>query len=168
MIKQLADRSNSDYAESVYSDILNRIHTEGPIYAPDFEQLAYLKIFHPNIFAKRESELLYLMGLFYKVEKPKNLFEEVYSIFASAIVDSTGKHFTPVQAEVYKFIQDNIFFSFSAPTSAGKSFLFRELISGAENDIVIVVPSRALIARIFKHSKINIEGRQVSSCFAIY
>jgi len=39
-----------------------------------------------------------------------------------------------------------VYFSFSAPTSAGKSFLFRELIKNENGDIVIVVPSRALIA----------------------
>ena len=37
-------------------------------------------------------------------------------------------------------------FSFSAPTSAGKSFLYQELIRDIDGDIVIVVPSRALLS----------------------
>lgn len=127
-------------------DIINRIHFNGPINVADFEKLALIKLFHPEIFATRESELLYLAGLFYKVCRPQNVLEEVYSIFADSIYEETGKKFTPVQADAYHKINTKQFFSFSAPTSAGKSFLFRELIIDATGDIVIVVPSRALIA----------------------
>ena len=41
-------------------------------------------------------------------------------------------------------------FSFSSPTSTGKSFIFRYLINFFEKDIVIVVPSRALINEYYK------------------
>lgn len=36
-------------------------------------------------------------------------------------------------------------FSFSAPTSTGKSFVFRHIITSSTKDIAVVVPSRALI-----------------------
>lgn len=88
----------------------------------------------------------FLMGLFYKVETPSNFLETVYSIFADSIKDVTNNDFTPVQADAYVNIKEKHFFSFSAPTSAGKSFLFKKLIVDTTGDIVIVVPSRALIA----------------------
>ena len=146
MIQQLAQAGNRDFATKLLSEILMRIHTQGPILAADFERLALIKHFYPEVFSKREKELLYLSGLFYKVGEPESMLEEVYSIFSDAITNETGRVFTPVQAAAYKSIKEKQFFSFSAPTSAGKSFLFRELITGASGDIVIVVPSRALIA----------------------
>lgn len=132
--------------EELMVSILGSIHTEGPIYPQVFETLAYLKKFHPKVFEKYESRLMHLMGLFYKTSEPVSLLEEVYSLYAETIKDETGRRFTPVQASAYKKIADKTYFSFSAPTSSGKSFLFRELILNAINDIVIVVPSRALIA----------------------
>jgi hypothetical protein len=146
MIQQIASKRNQEYAALLLNEIINRVHIDGPVRASDFEKLALIKMFHPNIFQNRESELLYLSGLFYKVNQPHNIIEEVYSIFADAIVTETGKRFTPVQADAYKNIHNKQFFSFSAPTSAGKSYLFRELITNTDGDIVIVVPSRALIA----------------------
>jgi len=146
MIAQIVGRESKQYVSELLDEIIRRMHIEGPVNAEDFEKLAYIKSFHPEIFRERESELLYIMGLFYKVDAPRNIFEEVYSIFADAIVAETGKRFTPVQADAYRNIHNKRLFSFSAPTSAGKSFLFRELITNTAGDIIIVVPSRALIA----------------------
>jgi len=87
--------------------------------------------------------------LFYKSEAPKSLIEEVYSIFADSITEETGRTFTPVQADAYDNILNRTYFSFSAPTSAGKSYLFREIIQETEGDIIIVVPSRALISEYY-------------------
>lgn len=146
MLQKIASSQDPDEIEALLNQILYRIHAEGPIYAEDFESLALIRLFHPKVFSKKETEILYLTGLFYKVNPPSCFVEEVYSIFANAIADETGRRFTPVQADAYRRIHSKLFFSFSAPTSAGKSFLFRELITNADNDIVIVVPSRALIA----------------------
>ena len=129
------------------------MHTDGPIYASDLELLALTKHFHPKLFSSYEKELIYIMGLFYKVSEPVSILEEVYAIYADAIKEKTGKSLTPVQADAYNQIEEKQFFSFSAPTSAGKSFLFRELISHATGDIVIVVPSRALIAEYLNSVK---------------
>ncbi|MDN4733279.1 hypothetical protein QYZ42_09360 [Vibrio parahaemolyticus] len=43
-------------------------------------------------------------------------------------------------------VEENRYTSISAPTSAGKSFSLRDYIFEQEEDSVIVVPSRALIA----------------------
>lgn len=50
-----------------------------------------------------------------------------------------------MQADILKQINSKQCFSFSAPTSTGKSFVFRNLITKSQKDIVVVVPSRALI-----------------------
>lgn len=126
--------------------IIDNFHKKGPTNPYLLEKLSYIKIFHPSIFNKYESQLMYVMGLFYKTTKPLSFLEEVYSIYSNAIKDYTGKNYTPMQADAYKNIRDKLYFSFSAPTSSGKSFLFRDLIKDTDGDIVIVVPSRALIS----------------------
>ena len=136
----------SEDTDSIISDILCRIHTDGPVYLEDMETLSYIKKFHNQVFSKYEKRLMSLLGLFYKTTEPANLIESVYAIYAQEIKDDTGRDFTPVQASAYKHIYEKKYFSFSAPTSSGKSYLFRELIQEARKDIVIVLPSRALIA----------------------
>ncbi|WBF66328.1 DEAD/DEAH box helicase [Desulfovibrio subterraneus] len=131
------------------SRIIATFHTEGPVARELLEQLAYYKKYHPEKFSKYEARLMNVMGLFYKTEPAKNILEEVYSIYAQAIIDDTGDKFTPVQADAFNRIMGNKYFSFSAPTSAGKSYLFRKLIQETMGDIVIIVPSRALISEYY-------------------
>jgi len=133
-------------AEEILLSIIKEIHSNGPISSNHFETLAYIKKFNPDVFGKHEQTLLYVLGLFYKLSTPENFMETVYSIYSDSIKDLTGHSFTPLQASAYTNIKDKRFFSFSAPTSAGKSHLFREMIKEADKDIVIIVPSRALIA----------------------
>lgn len=147
MIRSLIQ--NQEEALKAIHDALREIHAEGPVHPETFERLAYVKRFHGEQLKRYEATLVSLMGLFFKSNRPSSLVEEVYSIYSDSIKDETGHSFTPTQAHVYKEITSNKYFSFSAPTSAGKSFLFRELIRGATDDIVIVVPSRALIAEYY-------------------
>ncbi|WP_409306833.1 DEAD/DEAH box helicase [Pseudomonas putida] len=146
----LADLINGVNIENILKDALYEIHRDGPSNPLIFEKISYIKIFHKDIFEDYEGRFLSAMGLFYKTEEPRSIFEEVYEVFADSISDSLGKRFTPMQASAYNGIMDNRYFSFSAPTSAGKSFLFRELIEKTSNDIIIVVPSRALIAEYYE------------------
>lgn len=134
--------------EEIHSAIRS-IHLKGPSDPAIFEKLAYIKKFHSGILEKYEGKLISIMGLFYKSEQPESLLEEVYSIYSDSIKDSTGSRFTPVQASAYRYIKNERYFSFSAPTSAGKSYLFRELIKTTQGDIIIVVPSRALISEYY-------------------
>lgn len=160
-LRSLIDKilcSNPEQVRFRLNEIISRIHFNGPIYPADFESLALIKLFHPTLFAEKEKEILYLSGLFYKVDEPQNLLEEVYSIFADAIMNETGKSFTPIQADAYKHIRDKRYFSFSAPTSAGKSYLFREIITETSGDIVIVLPSRALIAEYLNAVKAMVDN----------
>lgn len=60
-------------------------------------------------------------------------------------------HFTPVQHNIYCMMKNSNFFSFSGPTSMGKSFLIREFIldvvinNKQVKGICIIVPTKALI-----------------------
>ena len=141
-----ADIIYNNNPEVLLSEIMLRIHSDGPIQQEDLETLSYIKYFHQDTFSLEEKKMMYLLGLFYKVDKPDDLLSLSYSIYSKAIVEEANQNFTPVQASIRNQILKNKYFSFSAPTSTGKSFLFRELILEQNNDIVIVVPSRALIA----------------------
>lgn len=148
MLKKIIE--GGPFVEETIRNALNEIHANGPVNPETFEKLAYIKKFHGDLLGKYEGTLIKIMGLFFKTDQPSNLFETVYSIYSDSIYKETGRFFTPVQASAYKQICERRYFSFSAPTSAGKSYLFRELIKDAKGDIVIVVPSRALIAEYFK------------------
>lgn len=139
-------KNNSKFAKTKLIETIESIHRTGPVNMSDLEVLSYIKHFHPKMFQEYEQQLLYVLGLFYKTSPPKTFIERVYAIYAESIEDNTSRKFTPMQASAYKKIRDKKFFSFSAPTSSGKSFLFRELIQEYNQDIVIVLPSRALIA----------------------
>lgn len=130
----------------VIREIISKIHYEGPVDGSSLETLAFIKDQHPDMLNADESTLLSTMGLFYKTGEPKNLFELVYSLFSASIVEVLGEKYTPIQSDAYVCIRDNAVFSFSAPTSTGKSYLFQQLIDGVEGDAIIVVPSRALLA----------------------
>lgn len=127
-------------------DILSELHKSGPINQELLEKCALIKYFKKDLFSKYESKLMYLLGLFYKVSEPKDLISFVYNMFNESIFEQTNNHYTPVQNSIYMDIKENKTYSFSAPTSAGKSYLLRKLISETEKDVVIIVPSRALIA----------------------
>ena len=85
------------------------------------------------------------MGLSYKKINSESLPEVVFGMYGKHIEDTLNHCYTPVQASIVKRIERNQCFSFSAPTSTGKSFVFRNIIQESEKDIVIIVPSRALI-----------------------
>lgn len=86
-------------------------------------------------------------GLFYKPlnTEAKNLKELILQDYREVISANLEGNYTPMQADLLTSIGRNNVFSFSAPTSTGKSYVFRRLIESSEHDVVIVVPSRTLI-----------------------
>lgn len=142
----LADVYNSELEIVDLTQLLVKLHREGPLHMEVLEFLAHMKLERPAQFTAIEKQLMYLLGMFYKTSEPITFLEEAYSLFSNTIEESTGHKYTPVQASIFKNIRDKKYYSFSAPTSAGKSHLFRDLISNESGDIVIVLPSRALIA----------------------
>jgi len=141
-----ADIIRSDTPGDMLAGLLGRLHDKGPVDSEDLETLAYLKRFHPAVFSLEENRLMYLLGLFHKTTDPNDILSFSYSAFQNAIREETGQRFTPVQASIRSNILKSRYFSFSAPTSSGKSYLLRDLIKNQVDDIVIVVPTRALIA----------------------
>ena len=85
------------------------------------------------------------MAVFYKNTNRDSLKDVIFGQYRKYIRDTYNKEYTPIQASVIKGIDANKCFSFSAPTSTGKSYVFMNKIQECQNDVVVVVPSRALI-----------------------
>lgn len=125
------------------------LYRNGPIDTQIMEELAYCKLYFPEIFSIYEQEILFSMGLFYKTGEPQTLLEKSLNIFKEEIKSTYGNYYTPDQSLMRKNISESLYYSFSAPTSSGKSHIFRNLICETENDIVVIVPSRALISEYY-------------------
>lgn len=156
----LEDLIRGENIRSTIEQAIGEFHSDGPVNPATLEKLSLIKKYNNDVFVEYESKLLSVMGLFYKLGDPNSLLEAVYENFGKAIEDQFGHKYTPMQACAYKSITSRLFYSFSAPTSTGKSHLFRELIKEHENDIVIVVPSRALIAEFYSEV-IKLVGKDV-------
>ncbi len=132
--------------ETLLGECLSRIQKSGPNDPKDFEMLALIKLFHVEAFKKYQARIVCSLGLFYKTDVPRDMLSLAYSIWKEAIREEHEEILTPLQCGIKNGINNHIYYSFSAPTSAGKSHLFRKLIEKATDDIVIIVPSRALIS----------------------
>jgi helicase len=150
----------SESPKNDLSLMLQKLHTEGPTSGDILEALSYFKEFHSDVFQEFEENIISALGIFYKLPTPNNVYSFLMSGFGNQHNTQYGEYLTPVQASIRRATESNQFTSFSAPTSAGKSYSIRELIASGEGDAVIVVPSRALIAeymdsiiRRFQHDK---------------
>lgn len=131
--------------DSIFQYVINRLYTKGAISTTDMEILSYLALYQKNRFETYKDAILNYMGLFYKQTKNSTLKDVVFAQYRKYIIDSFDNKYTPVQATIVKGISHNKCFSFSAPTSTGKSYVFMNEIQKCSNDVVVVVPSRALI-----------------------
>lgn len=122
-----------------------QLYCNGPVDTVILEILSYLKLFQKDYFTLHENEIVETMGLFYKNPRPETLQSAIFDMYRQHIKETFGEDYTPLQANILKHIQEKQFFSFSAPTSTGKSYVFRNLIKSSKNDVVVIVPSRALI-----------------------
>lgn len=150
----------NDAPAELLNRLLTEIHAEGPVRQESLEALAYIKKFHPQTMLTNESTLMYLLGLFYKTSTPNDLLSLSYQIYQSTIEEDTRSTLTPVQASITNKIAEHKFFSFSAPTSTGKSHVLRKLIFSTNNDIAIILPSRALISEYLITIRRLIEDRK--------
>lgn len=131
--------------ENIFGYILDRLFKYGPISVTDMEILSYLKLYQPDKFEKYKNIILNYMAVFYKTIEGTTLKEIVFRQYRKYLEETYHNKYTPVQANIIKGIEKNNCFSFSAPTSTGKSFVFMNKIMETTNDVVVVVPSRALI-----------------------
>lgn len=105
----------------------NCIFRDGPKDTLVLEILSYLKLFQPTFFEKFEDELIETMGLFFKNPSPDTLQGVVFDMYRQHIKEKYGEDYTPMQASILEQIEDKHHFSFSAPTSTGKSLILLPL-----------------------------------------
>ena len=106
--------------------------------------------------------MIYL-GLFYKkFDNPNSLQGCVQKMFLDCIKSHYGKTYTPVQSSILTNSEDKKIFSFSAPTSTGKSHVLFSIIQKSEHDVVVVVPSRALINEYYLRLCDEIQDKSVN------
>lgn len=140
---------NGDDISKIIQYVIHDIYENGPIDGASMEILCYLSIYQPQEFEKWKNRILKYMGVYYKKIKTDYFPEIVFGMYEKHIEEVFNNSYTPVQANMVSEIEENKCFSFSAPTSTGKSYVFRHLIRNSKNDIVVVVPSRALINEYF-------------------
>ena len=136
---------NNTGIPNTFSFVMDNIYRRGPISVTDMEILSLLALYCPKEFENHKNAILNYMAIYYKETGKNTLRDAVFVQYRRYIQDTYQKDYTPVQADIVKRIANNNCFSFSAPTSTGKSYVFMNLIQESQHDIVIVVPSRALI-----------------------
>ena len=141
----IAKIRNGEDLEEIIDYAKFEIYRNGPNSSVVLEIISYFKLFQPDFFKKDEQEIIATMGLFFKQPKVESLISSVFEMYHEQLKDEFGNDYTPMQADILKKIRNLQYFSVSAPTSTGKSFVFRHLISECSNDVVVIVPSRALI-----------------------
>ncbi|MGF9905235.1 DEAD/DEAH box helicase [Brevibacillus porteri] len=139
-----------------------RLFKEGSVNISVLEILSYLKLFQPRFFAEYEDDVVEMMGLFFKKPKVESFISLIFADYGKYIQAEFGEEYTPVQADILKKIRKMQTFSFSAPTSTGKSFVFRSLIKDADYDVAVVVPSRALINEYYDRVHDIIDDKAVN------
>lgn len=150
--------------EPYLQGVLDSLHNKGPTNYGDLEILSYIKLYQPDLFLDYEKTILNLMGLYFKqgLSDERDIRAIVSNIFGQGISERYGHDYTPVQANLIDNMTDNRLFSFSSATSTGKSHVFRDLILKQDGDMVIVVPSRALINEYFTRTLSIVEGQKVN------
>ncbi len=148
--------------EEAYSFSIQKLFSEGPTSVTVLEILSYLAKYQDDFFSSKEHEVLNLMGLFYKDTQALTLKEAIFKHFGEAIREKYNCSYTLVQSDIAESIKTYHNFSFSAPTSTGKSFVFNNLITNSQKDIIIIVPSRALINEYFTKLYQAIPDKQVN------
>lgn len=135
--------------EQIINYVVHNIFKNGPKNTTDLEILCYFSMYQSQFFSKWENRILKYMGLSYKKADIDFLPEVVFEMYAKYIEETYKNSYTPIQASIVDGINNNSCFSFSAPTSTGKSYVFMNIICNSIRDIVIIVPSRALINEYF-------------------
>lgn len=140
---------NGEDIDQILNYVLRHLYMEGPTSTTVMEFLSYLCLYQPEEFSIHENNILKFMALFYKDIPTTDLQTAIFGMYQKEISQRYNYKYTPVQANIVYEIENNQCFSFSAPTSTGKSFVFIRLIIKSRRDVVIVVPSRALINEYF-------------------
>lgn len=154
---------NNENIPEIFSYAINNIYRKGPIEISDLEILTYISIYNKEFFDENLDKVLNFMGVFYKKNFQSTTLEEVvFGQYRKHIKDIFNEYYTPVQSQILHKIENENCYSFSAPTSTGKSFVFLKKIKESQNDVVIVVPSRALINEYLLKLENSIEDKSIN------
>lgn len=165
VIKNIIENKNID---EIFSYVINRLYKNGPVDITDMEIISYLSLYQSEKFELYKNSILNYMSVFYKNVPRETLKEAVFGQYKRYLHKqhikylNSDEYFTPVQADILKGIDNNNCFSFSAPTSTGKSFVFMKKIIECKNDVVVVVPSRALINEYYLKLCASIEDKTIN------
>jgi hypothetical protein len=130
------------------------------------EIVTLLGILEPNNLLVRDtvgsvlSQLNNYLGLSYAAPDyyEPSILERITNKYEKSLLQipfEQGKYFLRSQKYVYDHMNEEVFFSYSGPTSMGKSFVMRAFISEKikKNDncnFSVIVPTRALINEVFR------------------
>lgn len=148
--------------EEIMSNIISDLYKNGPINSDYLEALCYLQVYQTNKFLKYKDKIINYMGLSFKNNNYNSMNEIIFKIYDECIQDKYKEKFTPIQANIINYINKYDCFSFSAPTSTGKSFVFQNIVNNVINDVVIIVPSRALINEYYNNLNSLIRNKRVN------
>lgn len=154
-------RDGNDLKE-IAAFVKENLFRNGPVDSLVLEIASYIKLFQPEFFSTIEDEVIEMMGLFFKNPPTDTIRSLVFDMYHQHIKELYGEDYTPVQANILKQMQGSQFFSFSAPTSTGKSFVFRNLIISSSKDVAVIVPSRALINEYYDRINELVPPREVN------
>lgn len=164
MTSLLSKIRNNKNINSEFLQVINNLHARGPIDYGDMEVLSYTKLYQPHLFEQHEKTILNLMGLYFKkgLSDDDDIRGLISNLIGKGINEKYGHAYTPVQANLIENLTDKKLFSFSSATSTGKSHVFRDLIMKQRGDMIIVVPSRALINEYFVRVLKLVENERVN------
>lgn len=156
-------RDGEDISDE-FLQVIDNLHAHGPIDYGDMEILSYTKLYQLELFTQHERTILNLMGLYFKdgLSEDNDLRGLVSNLIGEGIEEKYGHKYTPVQANLIENLTDKKLFSFSSATSTGKSHVFRDLILKQQGDMIIIVPSRALINEYFVRVLKLVENKPVN------
>lgn len=146
----------------IFDYVKKNIFKDGPVSITDMEILSYLKLYQSDLFKLHENTILNYMSLFYKETKTNTLKDLVFTEYKHFLEEKFNHTYTPVQADIVNGITNNRCFSFSAPTSTGKSYVFLKRIKETQKDVMIVVPSRALINEYYLKLSEDINDKTIN------
>lgn len=123
--------------------LMNELYPDDPL----------VKLYAGNVFSSVGNHKG--LELVNKTYSEPNALEEIFAKFRSdylAIPAEPGEHFFGEQKNAYDHLTDECF-SYSAPTSMGKSFIMRmfikdEIMHGAQKNYALIVPTKALINEV--------------------
>lgn len=154
-------KGDSDVS-AVFKYVMRNLYRNGPTSISDMEILSYLAYYRSEDFEVNKIAILNYMALFYKPTESKSLEQVLFTQYRKYIQDTFHDRYTPIQADIIKGISGYKCFSFSAPTSTGKSYVFMKQIANSKNDVVVVVPSRALINEYYLTLSSQVEDKTVN------